>query len=369
MKEVEKDDPNLFVADDEEPLGGFREVTISGRRAPTRSVHTGTVHKFVAGTHINDNWAEYIGRFPRSQGMKEKRKTQEERRTDENTKRENNPKLAQTFAKDHSTSALNTKALACATHIALGRKINERDYGTLIADRTFLHWSKMLAAYLRLMNFVHPDGSISIEELASYMLFARQLCHSYYDHPDTSELYGKYNSDHILIPNSFRPYGELVPFYTPLALALIYNDKNRFQMAVIRTGEYQTTMLPNPSDYEAFPSARDDDNRFLTWEDYAERRKQFKATFLYNIEDMVMVHLRAASGQTANQELSLGEKLTREYTQQNPRFRFLVHGTVFPAMNAIERDNLRPHARHTASKPRPPHFVPYELLSKGPEHI
>ena len=99
-----------------------------------------------------------------------------------------------------------------------------------------------------------------------------------------SGLFGKYTLDYMLLPESFRPYGDLVPYYMPMALALIYNDKNRFQMAVFRTAEYRTTMLPDTSGYESFPSARGDDNRNLSWEDYAESRKQFKENFLYDHE-------------------------------------------------------------------------------------
>ena len=325
------------MTEGEEPLGAFREVTASGKRAPKRSAHAGTVHKFAVGVDINEHWSEYIGKFPRSQGMKEKRRTPEDRRTDENTSRENNPILARTFSKDHQTSALNTKALACALHIGLERRMNEQEYRRLVEVKTFTHWSKMFAAYLRHMKIIHPDGSISIEELAAYMLFVRQLCHTYFDHPDVSGLFGKYTSDHILLPETFRPYGDLVPYNMPMALALVYNDKNRFQMAVTRSAEYRTTMLPEAHDYEACPSSRGDDNRYLSWEDFAEVRKQFKDNFLYSIEDIIMIHIRAASGQTSNPELRLGERLTREMARTNPKFCFLVHGTVYAAMSSIER--------------------------------
>ena len=227
----------------------------------------------------------------------------------------------------------------------------------------------MLAAYLRHEKITHSaDGSISLEELAVYDPLIRQLCHSYYDHTDTQGLFGKYMSDHILIPNSFRRYGQLVPFYMPLALVLVYNDKGRFEMAVVRNAEYRVSTLPNLHEYESFPSWRDDLGQIIDWPEYTELRKQFAERVMYNLEDIVMIHLRAVSGQSANQDLRTGIPLTREYIKANPKYAFLVHATVLPAMPPIEKNNLRPMGRRE-SDTRPTHFVPYTSLAHDPESL
>ena len=241
-KPLEDDQPveeDIFVKDGEEPLAAFEGLTVSGRKAPKppRSVHTDRVVQFEIGTDINTHWMPYIAQHPRSDRAKGIRRQPEER-SDRKVTRAEVPILGQTFEKDHSTGAINTKALAIAIRIALDRKMNDPEYQMLTENRTFTHWSKMLAAYLRHEKITHSaDVSISIEELAVYDPFIRQLCHSYYDHTDTQGLFGKYTSDHILIPNSFRRYGQLIPFYMPLALVLVYNDKGRFEMAVVRSAE------------------------------------------------------------------------------------------------------------------------------------
>ena len=215
-KPLEEDQPveeDIFVKDGEEPLGEFEGFTVTGQKAPRpRTVHADKVSQFEIGKDINTHWMKYITRIPRSEGAKETRKTPEPR-TGKKILREEVPILAQTFEKNHLTGAINTKALAIAIRIALERRMNDHEYKMLIENRTFLHWSKMLAAYLRHEKITHSaDGSISLEELAAYDPFIRQLCHSYYDHSDTQGLFGKYMSDHILIPNSFRRYGQLIPF-------------------------------------------------------------------------------------------------------------------------------------------------------------
>ena len=318
-KPLEDDQPveeDIFVKDGEEPLGEFEGFTVSGQKAPRpRSVHADKVVQFEIGTEINTHWMKYITQYPRSERAKGIRKTAEER-TGKKVTRAEVPILAQTFEKNHSTGAINTKALAIAIRIALDRKMNDPDpeYQMLTENRTFTHWSKMLAAYLRHQKITHSaDGSISIEELAVYDLFIRQLCHSYFDHSDTQGLFGKYTADHILIPNSFRRYGQLIPFYMPLALVLVYNDKGRFEMAVVRSAEYRVmSTLPNLHEYESFPSWRDDANQIIGWPENTELRKQFAEEVMYSLEDIVMIHLRAVSGQSANPDLRTGVKLTRE---------------------------------------------------------
>ena len=371
-KPLEEDQPveeDIFVKDGEEPLGEFKGFTVTGQKAPRpRSVHTDKVVQFEIGKDINTHWMKYITQYPRSERAKDIRKTPEER-TGKKVKREEVPVLAQTFEKNHLTGAINTKALAIAIRIALERKMNDPEYKMLIENRTFLHWSKMLAAYLRHEKITHSaDGSISIEELAVYDPFIRQLCHSYYDHTDTQGLFGKYTSDHILIPNSFRRYGQLVPFYMPLALVLVYNDKGRFEMAVVRSAEYRVSTLPNLHEYENFPSWRDDLGQIIDWPEYTELRKQFAERVMYSLEDIVMIHLRAVSGQSANQELRTGIPLTREYIKAHPKYTFLVHATVQQAMPLIEKNNLRPMGRRE-SDTRPTHFVPYNCLANDPESL
>ena len=240
-KPLEEDQPveeDIFVKEGEEPLAEFEGLTVSGKKAPKpRSVHADKVVQFEIGTEINTHWFKYITQHPRSDLARGIRKQPEER-TDRKITRAEVPILAQTFEKDHSTGAINTKALAIAIRIALDRKMNDSEYQMLTENRTFTHWSKMLAAYLRHEKITHSaDGSISIEELAVYDPFIRQLCHSYFDHTDMQGLFGKYTADHILIPNSFRRYGQLIPFYMPLALVLVYNDKNRFEMAIVRSAD------------------------------------------------------------------------------------------------------------------------------------
>ena len=147
---------------------------------------------------------KYITQYPRSDRAKGIRRQPEERSDQKGTRAEV-PILAQTFEKDHSTGAINTKALAIAIRIALDRKMNDPEYQMLTENRTFTHWSKMLAAYLCYEKITHSaDGSISIEELAVYDPFIKQLCHSYYDHTDTQ---GFIWQVHI---RSY-PYSELVP--------------------------------------------------------------------------------------------------------------------------------------------------------------
>ena len=302
LEENQPVEEDIFDKDDEEPLAEFEGLTVSGKKAPKpRSVHTDKVVQFEIGAEINTHWFKFITQYPRSDRAKSIRR-QKEDRTDEKITRAEVPILAKTFEKDHSTGAINTKALAIAIGIALDRKMDDAEYGMLTENRTFVHWSKMLAAYLRHEKITHSaDGSISIEELAVYEPFIRQLCHSYYDHTDMQGLFGKYTADHnILIPSSFRRYGRLIPFYMPLALVLVYNDKNRFEMAIVRSGEYMVSMLPNISDYESFPSAKDDSNQFVSWPEYTEIRQQYATRVLYNLEDIVMIHLRAVSGQSAN---------------------------------------------------------------------
>ena len=342
---------------------------MSGRKAPkARSVHTDKVAQFEIGTEINTHWFKYITQYPRSDRARGIRKQPEER-TDRKITRAEVPILAKTFEKDHSTGAINTKALAIAIRIALDRKMNDSEYGMLTENRTFVHWSKMLAAYLRHEKITHSaDGSISIEELAVYEPFIRQLRHSYFDHTDTQGLFGKYTADHILIPNSFRRYGQLIPFYMPLALVLVYNDKNRFEMAIVRSGEYMVSTLPDLHEYESFPSSKDASNEFVSWPEYTEIRQQYASRVLYNLEDIVMIHLRAVSGQSANPDLRTGVKLTREYIKANPNYSFLVHATVRQAMPPIEKNNLRPMGRREGDT-RPTHFVPYNCLATDPEQL
>ena len=371
-KPLEEDQPveeDIFVKEGEEPLGEFEGFTVAGKKAPKpRSVHTDKVTQFEIGKDINTHWMKYITRLPRSEGAKNIRRTPEER-TGEKVKREDVPVLAQTFEKNHLTGAINTKALAIAIQIALERRMNDHEYKILTENRTFVHWSKMLAAYLRHEKITHSaDGSISIEELAVYDPFIRQLCHSYFDHPDNQGIFGKYTADHILIPNSFRRYGQLVPFYMPLALVLAYNDKGRFEMAVVRSAEYRVSTLPDLHEYEHFPSWRDDLGQIIDWPEYDVLRKQFVERVLYSLEDIVMIHLRAVSGQSANQDLRTGIPLTREYIQANPKYAFVVHATVQQAMPSIEKNNLRPMGRRD-SDTRPTNFVPYVSLANDPESL
>ena len=371
-KPLEEDQPveeDIFVKDGEEPLGEFEGFTVAGHKAPRpRTTHADKVSQFEIGKDINTHWMKYITRIPRSEGAKEIRKTPEPR-TGKKILCEEVPILAQTFEKNHLTGAINTKALAIAIRIALERRMNDHEYKMLIENRTFLHWSKMLAAYLRHEKITHSaDGSISIEELAAYDPFIRQLCHSYYDHSDTQGLFGKYMSDHILIPNSFRRYGQLIPFYMPLALVLVYNDKGRFEMAVVRSAEYRVSTLPNLHEYESFPSWRDDLGQVIDWPEYTELRNQFIEKVMYSLEDIVMIHLRAVSGQSANKDLRTGIPLTREYIKANPKYAFLVHATVLPAMPPIEKNNLRPMGRRE-SDTRSTHFVPYTSLAHDPESL
>ena len=371
-KPLEEDQPveeDIFVKDGEEPLGEFEGFTVSGKKAPRpRSVHADRVVQFEIGKDINTHWMKYITQHPRSERAKDIRKTPEER-TGKKVKREEVPVLAQTFEKNHLTGAINTKALAIAIRIALDRKMNDPEYQMLTENRTFTHWSKMLAAYLRHEKITHSaDGSISIEELAVYDPFIRQLCHSYYDHTDTQGLFGKYTADHILIPNSFRRYGQLIPFYMPLALVLVYNDKGRLEMAVVRSAEYRVSTLPNLHAYENFPPWRDDAGQIIGWPAYTELRNQFAERVMYSLEDIVMIHLRAVSGQSANPELKTGIPLTKEFIRENPKYTFLVHATVQQAMPLIEKNNLRPMGRRDGDT-RPTHFVPYQNLATDPESL
>ena len=371
-KPLEDDQPveeDIFVKDGEEPLGEFEGFTVSGKKAPRpRSVHADKVVQFEIGKDINTHWMKYITQYPRSERAKDIRKTPEER-TGKKVKREEVPILAETFEKNHLTGAINTKALAIAIKIALDRKMNDPEYLMLTENRTFMHWSKMLAAYLRHEKITHSaDGSISIEELAVYDPFIRQLRHTYYDHSDAQGLFGRYTADHIFIPNSFRRYGQLIPFYMPLALVLVYNDKGRFEMAVVRSAEYRVSTLPNLHEYETFPPWRDDSGQVIPWPEYTELRKQFDERVMYSLEDIVMIHLRAVSGQSANPELKTVIPLTKEFIKENPKYAFLVHATVRTAMPMIEKNNLRPMGRRDGDA-RPTHFVPYQYLATDPESL
>ena len=274
-----------------------------------RSAHTDKVAQYEIGTEINTHWFKYLTEYPRSDRARSIRRQKEER-TEEKITRAQVPILAQTFEKNHVTGALNTKALAIAIRIALERKMNDAEYGMLIDNKTFVHWSKMLAAYLRHEKITHSaDGSISIE-LAMYEPFIRQLRHSYDDHTDMQGLFGKYTADHILIPNSFRRYGQLIPFYMPLALVLVYNDKNRFEMAIVRSAEHMVATLPPLHEKESFPSFKDDSNQIISWPEYTEIRQQYASRVLY------------MSGQSANPEVRTGVKLTREYIKAHPTTAF-----------------------------------------------
>ena len=168
---VEED---IFVKDGEEPLGEFEGFTVSGQKAPrTRSVHADRVVQFEIRTDINIHWMKYITQYPRSERAKGIRKTAEER-TGKKVTRAEVPILAQIFEKNHSTGAINTKALAIAIRIALDRKMNDPEYQMFTENKTFTYWSKMLAAYLRHEKITHSaDGSISLEELAMYDPFIR----------------------------------------------------------------------------------------------------------------------------------------------------------------------------------------------------
>ena len=103
---------------------------------------------------------------------------------------------------------------------------------------------------------------------------------------------------------------------------------------------------------------------------YNDVKKQFITRVLYNVEDiiMILIHLRAASGQTANPHLRTGTKLTRDFINSHPNYKFLVHATLNSAMNSIEGNNLKPMGRRDGA-PRPTHFVPYDYMAKGPEHM
>ena len=186
------DDPNLFIQGDEEPLGGFEGVTVTGRKAPKRSVHTDG-HSICRWNRYKSTLVPLHHTIPTFRRCPTDQKKPEDR-DGEKVRREDAPILAETFAKDHSTSAINTKALAIALHIALERKMNDNEYRLLTDNKTFTHWSKMLAAYLRHEKIAHAaDGSISLEELAAYMPFVRQLCH--YDHPDMNGIFGRLSAD------------------------------------------------------------------------------------------------------------------------------------------------------------------------------
>ena len=89
---------------------------------------------------------------------------------------------------------------------------------------------------------------------------------------------------------------------------------------------------------------------------------------MYSLEDIAMIHLRTASGQSANPDLRTGIKLTREYIRENPKYAFLVHATVQSAMSPIEKSNLRPMGRREGDT-RPTHFVPYHCLATDPEQL
>ena len=110
-------------------------------------------------------------------------------------------------------------------------------------------------------------------------------------------------------------FTELVPFYIPMALALVYNNKGRRQIAIIRDIEYQVMKLPDNSDYVLFPSFADDNDRYIPWKAHATLRQKFKKGIMYNIEDMIMIHIRAVSGQTSVDDLrtqNLGSTLIKE---------------------------------------------------------
>ena len=53
--------------------------------------------------------------------------------------------------------------------------------------------------------------------------------------------------------------------------------------------------VPNPGEYELFPRFVDEE-KYISWKEYDDLKQEFKTKFLY-IEDMVMIHLRANSGQ------------------------------------------------------------------------
>ena len=89
---------------------------------------------------------------------------------------------------------------------------------------------------------------------------------------------------------------------------------------------------------------------------------------MYSLEDIAMIHLRAVSGQSANQELGTGIPLTREYIKANPKYAFVVHATVQQAMPSIEKSNLRPMGRRE-SDTRPTNFGPYISLANDPESL
>ena len=369
-KPLEEDQPmeeeDIFIKEGEEPLGEFEGFTVTGKKAPRpRSVHADKVVQFEIGKEINTHWMKYITQYPRSELAKDIRKKAEERTG--KIKREDVPVLAETFAKNHLTGAINTKALAIAIKIALSRKMRDREYQMLLDNRTFTHWSKMLAAYLRHEKITHSaDGSISLEELAVYDPFIRQLCHTYYDHSDAQGLFGRYTADHILIPASFRRYGQLIPFYMPLALVLVYNDKGRFEMAVVRSAEYRVSTLPNLHEYENFPPWRDDSGQAIPWSEYEELQRQFDERVMYSLEDIVMIHLRAVSGQSPG--IKTGTPLTKEFIRENPKYTFLVHATVRSAMPSIEKNNLQPMGRRDGDT-RPTHFVPFQFLANDPESL
>ena len=139
-------------------------------------------------------------------------------------------------------------------------------------------------------------------------------------------------------------------------------------MAIIRSGEYRTCMLPDLADYESFPSAKDDTNQYLSWEENNDAKRQYVDRVLYNLEDIVMIHLRAASGQTANPNLRTGVRFTHEYIKSHPNYCFLVHATVRNAMTPIEKHNLKPMGRREGAT-RPTHFVPFDFLATDPEQL
>ena len=141
-KPLEEDQPmeeeDIFIKEGEEPLGEFEGFTVTGKKAPRpRSVHADKVVQFEVGKEINTHWMKYITQYPRSELAKDIRKKAEERTG--KIKREDVPVLAETFAKNHLTGAINTKALAIAIKIALSRKMRDREYQMLLENRTFTH--------------------------------------------------------------------------------------------------------------------------------------------------------------------------------------------------------------------------------------
>ena len=87
---------------------------------------------------------------------------------------------------------------------------------------------------------------------------------------------------------------------------------------------------------------------------------------MYSLEDIVMIHLRAVSGQSPG--IKTGAPLTKDFIRENPKYAFLVHATVRSAMPAIEKNNLRPMGRRDGDT-RPTHFVPFQFLATDPESL